>query len=211
MRFELFRVRLHTPTKHQQMRHPDEMLPESTDDEADTTIPATKHPPEYISNESSLLFGSPLYSRSLRDLHPTSFHIQKLWFVFRENVDPLIKLFHLPTKEVTILRCSTALDNLTRRVEAFMFATYFFAVTSLDEEECLDQFGERRSLLLDRYQYATEQAMMRVGVLGSTDLVVLQAFVMYLVCPWSIYTTIQLTNAPRIACAQDATLARFGP
>ena len=200
MRFELFHVGLQISAKSQQMHHPGGMLPESTDDEADTSTPATRYPLEYMSNESGLLFGSPLLGRSLRDLHPTSLHVQKLWFVFRENVDPLLKLFHTPTKEVTILKCSTALDSLTQRTEAFMFAIYFFAVTSLAEEECLDQFGEDRSLLLDRYQYATEQAMMRVGLLGSTDLVVIQTFLMYLVCPSSMHTTIQLTNAPRIAC-----------
>ena len=193
------------------MRHPEDMLPESSADEADTATLATKHPLEYASNQGSLLFGLPLRSASLRDLHPASLHVQRLWFRFRENVDPLTKLFHSPTKEVTILRCSTALDNLTRRTEAFMFAIYFFAVTSLGEEECLDQFGEGRSLLLERYQYATEQALTRVGVLGSTDLIVLQAFVMYLVCPWSVHIILQLTKSLRIACVRDATLARFGP
>ena len=190
MRFELFRVRLHTPAKYLQTHQPDEMLPESTDDEENISNPVSEHPVEYQPNESSLLFGSPLHSQSLRDLHPTPLHAQKLWFAFRENVDPLIKLFHLPTKEVTVLRCITALECLTRPTETFMFATYLISLTSLGEEECLEHFGESRSLLLDRYQYATEQALMKVGVLGSTDLVVLQAFVMYLVCALYIHTTI---------------------
>lgn len=67
-------------------------------------------------------------------------------------------------------------------MQALMFAIYFAAVTSLTPEECIVQFGEHKQELLARYRYGTEQALVQAQLLNSSEMVTLQALVIYLVC-----------------------------
>ena len=66
-------------------------------------------------------------------------------------------------------------------MEALMFAIYAAAVSSLDNDECVSTMGESRSVLLTRYSTATQQALIRAQYLKTSDLVVLQAYTLFLV------------------------------
>lgn len=131
---------------------------------------------------ASFLFGSASVARSLTGLHPCPGHARKLWYIYKENVDPLIKLFHCPRKEETILKViALGGKELTMRREALLFAIYLFSTSTLTEKSCLELFGVDLSTLLDRYRTATEQALINLNILTSSDAVVLQTFVLYLV------------------------------
>lgn len=67
-------------------------------------------------------------------------------------------------------------------MQALMFAIYFAAITSLTHEECTLQIGEHKEELLARYRYGTEQALVQAQLLNSSEMVTLQALVIYLVC-----------------------------
>lgn len=58
-----------------------------------------------------------------------------MWQVYQENVDPILKILHVPTTSKLIRQVRTSLDNLTPSTEALMFSIYYAAITSLDEEE----------------------------------------------------------------------------
>lgn len=62
-----------------------------------------------------------------------------------------------------------------------MFAIYTAATMSLDEDDCNAIFGESKKVLMSRYSQGTEQALVRVGILQSCDIVTLRALVVYLV------------------------------
>lgn len=62
-----------------------------------------------------------------------------------------------------------------------LFAIYTAAITSMDEKSCQEVMGESKNTLLTRYITATQHALIKAGFLNSLDLVVLQAFVLYLV------------------------------
>lgn len=62
-----------------------------------------------------------------------------------------------------------------------MFAIYTAAVMSLDDDDCKTTFGESKKMLINRYTQGTEQALVRVGILHSCDIVTLRALVIYLV------------------------------
>lgn len=66
-------------------------------------------------------------------------------------------------------------------MQALMFAMYFAAVTSVAPEECMAQFGEPKQQLLTKYRYGTEQALVQAQLLTSSEMVTLQALVIYLV------------------------------
>jgi hypothetical protein len=108
-------------------------------------------------------------------------HIFRLWQTFLDNVNPLIKIFHAPTVQQQVLDASADLAKVSKRMEVLMFGIYATAVNSLDEQEVKTIFCEEKSILLNRYQSGCRQALLRAGFLRSSDMTILQGFVLYLV------------------------------
>ena len=92
----------------------------------------------------------------------------------------MTKFVHHPTTHKTLIQACTQLDNLPRSLEVLMFAIYTSAVYSIDDEECQMKLGEPRKPLLRRYQHATRKALARAKFMGTSELAVLQAFLLYL-------------------------------
>jgi Fungal specific transcription factor domain len=134
---------------------------------------------------SDLVFPSPA-SEDLRDLHPSTVHIFRLWQKFLDSVNPLIKIFHAPTVQQQVLDATADLDNVPKEMEALMFGIYSMAIASFAEYECLPIFGEPKATLLKRYQSGARLACQRAGLLRSSDLTTLQGYVLYLVRTYNI-------------------------
>lgn len=83
----------------------------------------------------AFLFGYRSFDVDLRSLHPLPSQIPFLWQVYQENVDPIVKILHIPTVSTLIRNVRLNLDNLTPATEALIFAIYYAAVSSLDEDE----------------------------------------------------------------------------
>jgi hypothetical protein len=119
-------------------------------------------------------------TESLSSFHPSTGQIFRLWETFLNNVDPLVKIIHVPTVQRQLLQASVNLQNVSTGFEALMFSIYASAITSLSNEECLELIGVPKSPLLERYHKNTQQALTRSGLLGTLDVVVLQAAVLFL-------------------------------
>ncbi|KAK9327954.1 fungal-specific transcription factor domain-containing protein [Lipomyces starkeyi] len=165
---------------------PSELLEESSEEE-DLVAPLQSRSYATDSGGDDLVFGFSSTNAELHTLHPQSDRIFRLWQTFRENVDPLVKLFHNPTVHQLILDASERLENLPKTTEVLMFAIYSCAVTSLSDAECKTIIGEPKRVLVGRYQYATKQALINVGLLKSSDIIVLQAFVLFLLSVRQFY------------------------
>jgi len=166
-------------TKASQFREVEDILQGSSDDET-LEIPITKTYDAIDADGSDFLFPTPS-SDSMSDLHPSTVHIFRLWQLFIDNVNPIIKIFHAPSVQVQILEASADLENVPREIEALLFGIYAMAVTSITDSECNTMFGEEKTVLLARYQSGSRQALCRAGLLRSSDMTILQAFVLYLV------------------------------
>lgn len=127
----------------------------------------------------NLLFGRPMLE-TLRSSHPQPVHMFMLWQTFLDNVNPLVKLFHAPTVQQLILEASSNLDNIAASTEALMFAIYLCAVTSLRNGDCKRIVGASRNELLARFSNAAQQALINAEVLKTSNMVVLQAFTLFL-------------------------------
>lgn len=138
--------------------------------------------PAISSNADSLLFGRPML-KPLASTHPTPVQIFLLWQTYLDNVNPLLKLFHAPTVQQTILDAASNLENMPQSTEALMFAIYFLSITSLRNNDCERIMGESRHVLLARFSNATQHALINAGLLKSSNMTVLQAFVLFLVSP----------------------------
>lgn len=157
------------------------MLNETSDDEEypspDTGQPGSLH------GHDGFLFGFSSLALDLRGFHPDPTQISFCWQTFKDRVDPMIKMVHVPTTETFIMRAKHNLDSLSKGVEALLFAIYFAAVTSLTQQECRESLGESKHTLLAKYRFCVEQALARAGFLKAQELLLLQTFVIFLVWP----------------------------
>ncbi|KAK5053761.1 hypothetical protein LTR84_001722 [Exophiala bonariae] len=119
----------------------------------------------------------------LRHLHPPEARIFSLWQVYLENVDPLLKILHVPTTQRQVLRASGHLDNIPPPVETLMFAIYFAAVTSLQCSEATQELLQQdRPTLLNQYRIGVEQSLANANFMTAPDVATLQALTLYLIC-----------------------------
>jgi hypothetical protein len=155
------------------------ILNQSSDDE-DPDSPNENG--QAIGNHHGFIFGLSSQNVDMLSLHPVPRQIGMYWQAFKENVDPLVKVLHIPTFDRTIIEAASNLANLPRALEALLFTIYYGAVTSLSGEDCLARFGEGKPVLLARYRFAIEQALARANFLITEEIVVLQALVLFLMC-----------------------------
>jgi hypothetical protein len=141
--------------------------------------------------DMTLAFHSTSSTESLSSFHPPTGQIFRLWETFLSNVDPLVKLIHVPTVQRQLLQASGDLQNVSKAFEALMFSIYASAITSLSNKECLDLTCLPKSQLLERYHKITQQALTRAGLLGTPDVVVLQAAVLFI---HSVYQHLRIKN-----------------
>lgn len=88
-----------------------------------------------MSDHHAFVLGYRSTDVDLRKLHPLPSQIPFIWQVFIENVDPLIKLLHIPTMNSIIRKIRSDMDSISPGLEALMFAIYYAAIASLEEEE----------------------------------------------------------------------------
>ncbi|OGM45412.1 cytochrome P450 oxidoreductase GliC-like [Aspergillus bombycis] len=103
----------------------------------------------------------------------------QLWQIYRNNVDPVVKILHLPTVEPLVY--STMNGEGSDDCRALLFAIYFAAVTSLAEVDAANLLGrDRRSSLLD-FQARFEKVMVDAAFLDAPSMLSLQALAIYIV------------------------------
>ncbi|KAI9784204.1 MAG: hypothetical protein M1816_001026 [Peltula sp. TS41687] len=157
-----------------------DILSESSDE--DDHLPSESGHLHSLHDHDGFLFSFNSLALDLRGLHPDLSRISFCWQTFKDRVDPMIKMVHIPTTERFITEAKDNLDSLPKGVEALLFAIYYAAVTSLTQQECQDAFGESRHMLLAKYRFCVEQALARANFLSAQELCLLQTFVIFLIC-----------------------------
>ena len=156
-----------------------DILDDPTDEEADYPSPGSD--PSSSADHQGFIFSFSSNLGTLRAFHPSPARISTFWGIFKENVDPVVKMFHVPTKEKVFELASQNLDHLNKSTESLLFAIYLAVVTSLSNDQCRALLSEEKDAALKKYRFATEQALARVGFLDTQDLIVLQAFTLFLI------------------------------
>jgi hypothetical protein len=141
-------------------------------------------------DDHTLIFGFPSADNGpmgsqqtdLSHLHPAPLDIFRLWQVYLDNVHPLFKVTHTPTLQPRMIAAAGDLKSITPTMEALMFGIYRCAVMSLSEDDCALMFRTvNQDQLLDRFQFASQQALMKANFLRSSDRECLTALFLYLV------------------------------
>lgn len=96
-------------------------------------------------------------------------------------MNPLTKIIHAPMLQQQMLNAIGDLSSIGKGMEALLFSIYSCAVHSMTDEEVQKEFGQEKGLLQARFRTATQKALANAGLLKTTDLVLLQAFCLYIV------------------------------
>lgn len=157
-----------------------DLLDDRTDDDEDYPSPISGSAASI--NHQGFIFGFSSMSYSLREFHPPADQISAYWQIFKENIDPLIKIFHRPTTELLFYEAAQDLDHISKPMEVLMFTIYFAVITSISEAECFNLLGADKQSMLENYRFAFEQAIARADFLSTQELVILQSFTLFLTC-----------------------------
>ncbi|KAG9193153.1 hypothetical protein G6011_03188 [Alternaria panax] len=134
-----------------------------------------------LHRSQDLLFCSRSADVSLSTLHPPQAQIFKLWQLYLENVDPLLKLTHTPTLQARIIDAASDISNIDPNLEALMFSIYCMAIFSLDQEQCQSIFGRPRPEIIRGYQLGAREALVSCDFLKSSNRECLTALHLYLI------------------------------
>ncbi|KAJ4022987.1 hypothetical protein NW752_003443 [Fusarium irregulare] len=132
-------------------------------------------------NDEHMLFGSRQSSVELHTLHPEPAHLFRLWQIYLEHVNPLLKVTHTPTLQASIVEAASNLKDISPTLEALMFSIYCMAVLSLSCEECESIFKTSKNELTTRYHFGCQQALLNCNFLRTGSRDCLTALFLYLV------------------------------
>jgi hypothetical protein len=163
----------------QQFRDPDNDSDSSHDDVREAAV--KKAWDQSVGNDDHLLFGSRRTTVDLSTLHPDPVQIFRLWQIYLDNVNPLLKVTHTPSLQGRIIEAASNVTNINPTLEALMFSIYCMSILSLIVEDCQTMFASSKEDLLMRYQFGCQQALLNCGVLRSSDRDCLTALYLYLV------------------------------
>jgi hypothetical protein len=113
------------------------MMTDSDSDESDVeTSPESAAQQEKSGPlHQAFLFGYRSADVDLRPLHPLPSQIPFMWLTYQENVDPLVKVLHVPSMNKLVRETRNNLETLTPSTEALMFSIYYAAVISMEEDD----------------------------------------------------------------------------
>jgi len=136
---------------------------------------------QLFGDNDHLLFGSPNTNADLSTLHPEPVQIFRLWQIYLDNVNPLLKVTHIPSLQRRIIEAASNLTNISPALEALMFSIYCTAILSLVVDDVQAIFGLSKEDLLTRFQFGCQQALLNCSFLRSSDRDCLTALYLYLV------------------------------
>jgi hypothetical protein len=123
--------------------------------------------------------------------HPSTQDANVLWDNYERNANPLIKI----DLDLILERLRSNSTNTVSRAQltdvehAFVFCLYLMSIVSMSEEECTRDLLQSKHVLLSQFQIICEQALSRTNLFCITDLMVLRALMLYVVCCVSLLTT----------------------
>jgi hypothetical protein len=99
----------------------------------------------------SILLSTKPSSQPSGHLHPPVSHIWSIYHIFSDNVDPLLKLIHLPSFHHQVLSAIEDVLAMDIGTETLLFAIYFSACVSISNTECVQRFKMEKIEALQRY------------------------------------------------------------
>ncbi|KAL7917773.1 hypothetical protein ACQKWADRAFT_274172 [Trichoderma austrokoningii] len=172
-----------------QLKRPDEKIGNKSTHDGDDLEEPSLFIPTHISTTIGQL-----------ELHPDPKHVFRLWQIFADSVNPLIKIIHAPTLQERIFEAAWTPQSTAKSLEATMFAVYALAIASMKPASCVLLFGQGKQVLVNRYRIGALRALSGTDLLSTRDMEVLQALTLVLMIdPQSELSITAAALAMRIA------------
>lgn len=154
----------------------------SGDEESFGKTPSTQELDRSPFERNSFVFKHNLTSATpdLREFHPLPSQIPFLLDVFSENVNSVAQSVHMPTITQTIRELRGDMSRLSPANEALVFSIYYAAITSMENDDVVINFGCTKQELNLKYRSGLENALAKADFLNVPDLVLVQALVNFL-------------------------------
>lgn len=121
------------------------------------------------------------YTHDLLEQHPSHADAMKLWAIHVRNVEPTIRILHIPTTTKMVEKLSQQPATASKAQECVLFSIYHFAVISMTDDDCVQDFGQPRASLMKKYDHALRQAFVNASWLATTDMSLFQAYILFLI------------------------------
>ncbi|KAJ6015692.1 hypothetical protein N7540_010283 [Penicillium herquei] len=135
---------------------------------------------QMYASDDHIILGSRKSSVDLATLHPEPVHIFKLWQLYLDKINPLLKIIHAPTMQGRIIEAAGNTANIEPRLEALMFSIYCMSIQSLTTETCQSTFGLSKEDFIARHQFGCQQALLNCQFLRSDNRDCLTALCLFL-------------------------------
>ena len=109
-----------------------------------------------------------------------------LWQTYIRNVDPIMKIIHVPTMQTVIDEVLAGSDAISKGMQSLMAAIKFAAVTSLGDEQCWASLNASRKTMLDLFRSEVQATLDVANFLATHSLITLQAYIIYQVRRWKL-------------------------
>jgi hypothetical protein len=132
-------------------------------------------------NSDHLFFGLRGPAVDLPSLHATPVQAFRLWQVYLDNVNPLLKVTHTPSLQPRFIEALVDVNTINPTLEALVFSIYCVALQSLTDDECMSLMKSPKGELLSKFQTGCQHALANSGYLRTNSLECLTALFLYLV------------------------------
>ncbi|KAK2772758.1 hypothetical protein CKAH01_13842 [Colletotrichum kahawae] len=117
-----------------------------------------------------------------RVLNVLNSHKHHLWKVYKERVEPLTKLLHLPSLEQSMIASvSSPASDPRQSSRCILLSLQYGAVTSLSEEECGEIFSLTQAQILSFMREIMGKIFSDAMLIHTGDIQPLQALVLYII------------------------------
>ncbi|KAK6335884.1 hypothetical protein TWF730_003258 [Orbilia blumenaviensis] len=113
-------------------------------------------------------------------VHPHPSQMLLLWQTYVDDIDPFIKIIHVPSITRIIRDLRGQYHSLKPAAEALIFAISTAALSISSEEDIFHHFSVKKQNLFSRYRSYTEKALEKAEILTSNDIEAAQALAIYI-------------------------------
>ncbi|RGP67101.1 hypothetical protein FSPOR_6157 [Fusarium sporotrichioides] len=119
-------------------------------------------------------------SHGNQDFTPLPSQIPFLLDVFEENINIIMYIVHMPTIRKMVRSSRGLTPSIDFKNQALLFSIYYAAITSMEDEDVVTNFGATKAELNLKFRRGLEQALAKADFLNDPDIVHVQSLTIFL-------------------------------
>ncbi|KAI1109377.1 fungal-specific transcription factor domain-containing protein [Nemania sp. NC0429] len=131
-------------------------------------------------NNADIFLGVEDPAVDLQELQPDLVNVFRLWQLFIDRVNPLIKIIHAPSLQPYVMDAAADITKVPLAYQALLFSIYTMAVISLTPQEAIQLLGTTREEALSRFTRGTKLALTRSNFMKTYNMTILQSLLLYM-------------------------------